>query len=391
MAKLRVLHTESSRNWGGQEYRILDQIRWLLDQGYGAALAAPEDSEIFARARRWGVPAHAVSFRGSYSPKAIAEIRRLVKQERFTVIDAHGMHDATTVGCAADLCRVVRSLHIYTSQKKTLLRRLAWRWSFHHAIATAECIKRQLVTLGFKRPEEISVVGEWAGAEFFDVRSTGQARREVRREFGLPEDGVVFAVIGMLRPDKGQNHFVRAAARYLATNRDAHFLIVGGAARQHGEYEQSLRALVGRLALEPRVIFTGYREDVARIMRATDAVVITSTTVEAQSRVVPQAFAGRIPVLAARVGGVPELVVHKETGWLVDIGDDVGFAQGLVSIVSDRREAERIVGNAGRFADRCLTMDCKMDETMSVYERAGQAKGLASTVSRERTAAERVR
>ncbi|MFZ5862146.1 MAG: glycosyltransferase family 4 protein [Nitrospirota bacterium] len=369
-AKLHVLHTESSRNWGGQEYRILDQIRWLLGHGHEAALAAPEDSEILARARREGLPAHAVNFRGSYSPTAIAHLRRLIRRGRFDVVDVHGAHDATTGGCARDISCIVRSLHVYTPQKNSGLRRLSWRWLCHHAIATAECIKRQLVMLRFKSAERISVVGEWAGAEFFDDRRTAQARSDVRRELGLASDSVLFAVIGMLRPDKGQIHFIRAAAHYLKSHRDAYFLIVGSATRQHGAYEQALRETAHQLGVGQRVLFTGYREDVARIMRATDAVVITSTTVEAQSRVAPQAFACGIPVLAGRVGGVPELVVHQETGWLVDVGDDVGFAKGLSTIISDRGETDRIVKNARHLAEHRLTIDCKMRETITAYERA---------------------
>ncbi len=369
MSGVRVLHIESSKNWGGQEYGILEQIRWLLTQGHEAALAAPEESEILARARAWNLPAHPVEFRGSYSPRAISGVRRLVQKGRFDLIDAHGSHAAAAAGCAVDLCRVVRSLHVYTEQKKSLSRRLMWRWGCHHAIVRADCIKRQLVALGFKKAEHVSVVGSWAAPEFFDD-ATAQDRAAVRAEFGLAPDSVLFAVIGMLRPDKGQMHFVRAAEHYLNARRDAYFLIVGSPTRQHKAYEELLRGAVSRLGLERRVLLTGYRSDAPRIMRAADAVAVTSTGVEAQPRMVSQAFAARVPIVAARVGGVDELVVPRETGWLVEPGDERGIAAALTAIMSDRDETARIVGNARRLAERKLTLDRRMHETLVAYEHA---------------------
>lgn len=379
---LRVLHIESSRNWGGQEYGILEQIRWLRHHGHEAAVAAPEDSEILARARAWDLPAHPVDFRGSYSPRAIAKVRRLVQIGRFDVIDAHGPHAASSAGCAIDLCRVVRSLHVYTDQRKGLLRRLMWRWGCHHAIVRADCIRRQLVTLRFKEPEDVSVVGSWAAPEFF-VPATAEERSAVRGEFGVAPDRVLFAVIGMLRPDKGQMHFIRAAARYLERNDNAYFLIVGSPTRQHKAYEESLRAAVTRLGLERRVVLTGYRSDAARIMRAVDAVAVTSTGVEAQPRMVSQAFAARVPIVAARVGGVDELVVPKETGWLVERGDEAGIADALRAIISNRDETARIVANARRVAERHLTLDRRMQETLVAYEQARlrHAEDVAETAS----------
>ncbi|MEO5657276.1 MAG: glycosyltransferase family 4 protein [Nitrospiria bacterium] len=365
---MRILHIESSKNWGGQEYGILEQIRWLVDHGHEAAIAAPHDSEIVARARTWGLPAHPVDFRGSFAPKAIAQIRRLVRSGRFDVIDVHGAHAAATVGCAADLCRVVRSLHVYQPQEKAVLRRLIWRWGCHHAVVRAHCVKDQLVALRFKRAEDITVVGSWAAPEFFHDDSTGTERSGVRAEWGMSPDDILVALVGMLRPDKGHRHFIGAAARYLKTRQDAFFLIVGEAPAAYREYEAGLRRTVGRLGLDSRVIFTGYRHDVARVLRAVDVAVIASDGVEAQPRMVAQAFAARVPLIAARVGGVPELVVHRETGWLVEIGDEAGTAAALTDVLSNRSERERVAAQARRFAERELTLDRKMAETLAAYD-----------------------
>jgi glycosyltransferase involved in cell wall biosynthesis len=135
-----------------------------------------------------------------------------------------------------------------------------------------------------------------------------------------------------------------------------------------------LRQTVARLDLSARVFFTGYRSDVPRLLRAADVAVIASDGVEAQPRMVSQAFAARVPLIAARVGGVPELVAHRETGWLVEIGDEAGYAEALAEVLSNPSERERVAGNARRFAERELTLDRKMEETLAAYGRGGDVE-----------------
>ena len=367
---MRVLHTESSVNWGGQEYRALEQMRWLNGHGHQAVLAAKSGSAILERARAWGLEAVAVEFRGHYNPRAIAQARRLVRERAIDVADCHGSRDAVTLAFARGLSPVIRSRHVSQALKGKLHRRLQWGWGCDHVIATAECIKDGIVGAGLCGPERVTVVGEWAGDEFFEISERSAERAEVRREFAISEGFPVVSVVGMLRGDKAQEHLIDAAAILKRRGRPVACLIVGGGIRTQEDYEAKLRARVGAHGLRDSVVFTGYRDDVARLTRASDALCVTSVAVEGQSRAVPQAFACATPVVASRIGGVPELVVPGETGWLVEPGDAAGYADALAEVFDDREAARAVTVRARAFAEAHLTVDAKMAETLAVYDAA---------------------
>ncbi len=109
---MKVLHTESSVNWGGQEYRILEQMQWLEDHGHNAVLAARPASDIALRARNLGLSVREVSYQGHYNPKAIIEVRRIVRRDEIDIADCHGSRDAVTQGFARNICPIIRSRHL---------------------------------------------------------------------------------------------------------------------------------------------------------------------------------------------------------------------------------------------------------------------------------------
>ena len=367
---MRVLHTESSVNWGGQEYRALEQMRWLNDHGHQAVLAAKPGSAIMERAQAWGLEAAAVGFRGHYNPRAIMRARRLVRERAIDVADCHGSRDAVTLAFARRLCPVIRSRHVSQALKGKVHRRLQWGWGCDHIIATAGCIKDGIVAAGLSGPQRVSVVGEWAGDEFFDTSGRPAERAEIRLEFAVAEGFPVVSVVGMLRGDKAQETLIDAAAILKERGRPVACLIVGAGIRTQEGYEAKLRAHAAAHELQDTVIFTGYRDDVARITRASDALCVTSVAVEGQSRAVPQAFACETPVVASRIGGVPELVVPGEAGWLVEPGDAAGYADALSEIFDDPEGARAVTARARRFAEAHLTVDAKMAETLAVYDAA---------------------
>ena len=377
---MRVLHTESSLNWGGQEYRILEQVRWLNENGHWSAIAARADSAIYQRANDWGLPVYKIPFRGSYAPSAVRALRRLVKREHIDVIDAHGGYDTATAGLARFLCPVIRSLHVMKQQKTSLSRRLQWRLSCDHVIATAACIRDQLVGLGLRESQHISVVGEWADEVFFQDRPHCDAHAALCTELHVPPATHLFAVIGMLRKDKGQEYFIAAAEKFLRQCRDARFLVVGAATASEPEYEALLKRQVDEAGLHDKILFLGYRDDVPQLMRGLDAVILTSVDVEAQSRIVPQAFASRVPVIANRVGGVPELVVDGETGCLVNVRDDDAITRAMLKIVNMPGFCQSLVDRAYDYAQKNLHIHRKMEETLAVYRQVIAYRGMDEAI-----------
>jgi glycosyltransferase involved in cell wall biosynthesis len=367
---VRVLHTESSVNWGGQEFRILDQMAWLSAHGHETALAARPGSEIARRVRALGLPVHEIAYTGHYNPLDVFAARRLTG---FDVVDSHGSRDGSAHGFARDIAPLVRTRHLGFPLKSKLHRRLQWRWGCSRAIATAAFVKDDLVAKGFMDAARVDVVGEWADDPFFAVADKERHRRSVRAEFAVPDDRAIVMFVGMLRGDKAPEILIDATAELSRRGRRIVALIVGGDTHSQAGYADFLRRRAAERNVSDDVRFAGYRDDVARLTLAADALAITSTA-EAQSRAAPQAFASRTPLIASQVGGIPELVRPSETGRLVPPGNPIAYADAIEDLLDDPASTEHQVAAAHALATRSLTLDAKMGETLDAYGRALQSK-----------------
>jgi len=361
---MRILHTIPGRNWGGMEHRTLEQVRWLAAHGHDVWLAAPPDGEPFRAGMAEGLPVVPMVFDRPWRPATVAALRSFVRDNRVEVIDAHVTRDAKAAMACLDLCAVVRSRHVNQPLRPSPVRRLQWRLGADHVITVAEVTRRDLVAAGLAHPERSTSIGGWADESYFDLADPVATRAQVRDELNLPADDTVILCVGMLRPDKGQDHLIAALDLLAARGLRPLCLLAGAATEESAGYEAALRAAAG-----DRVRFLGYRKDVSRLMRAADLVVIPSLT-EAQPRVAVQAFATGRPVVASAVGGVPEIVEQGITGWLVPPARPQALADAIAAVLADPADAARIAANARDLAEKAMRFDHRMAETLATYRTA---------------------
>jgi glycosyltransferase involved in cell wall biosynthesis len=363
---MRILHTIPGRNWGGMEHRTLEQVRWLDGHGHAVWLAAPSDGEPFQRAEKMGLPVIDFDFDRPWRPSTVTALRKLVRDLKIEVIDSHVTRDAKAAAACLDLCAVVRSRHVNQPLKPTTIRRLQWRMGADHIITVAECTRQHLLEIGLADPKRSTSIGGWADERFFQLPDPVATRAELRAQLGLPGDATVWVCVGMIRPDKGQDHLIRALSLLRGRGHAPHLVLVGSATSECADYEAGLHDAVKELGLGESVTFTGYRDDVSELMQMGDAVVIPSLT-EAQPRVAVQAFAVGKPVVACRVGGVPEIVVDDETGWLVDPARPDQLADAMARVMEDAATAARIAQAARRLAEQAMRFDHRMAQTLETY------------------------
>ena len=365
---MRILHTIPGRNWGGMEHRTIEQVRWLNGHGHAVWLASPADGESYQRAQRAGLPVLDFDFDRPWRPATIRAFRKLVIEHRIEVIDTHVTRDAKAAAACLDLCAVVRSRHVNQPLKPSLIRRAQWRMGADHIITVAECTRQHLLEIGLADPKRSVSIGGWADERFFQLPDPVATRARLRAELGLAAAAYIWVCVGMIRPDKGQDHLIQALSLLDAKGLRPNLVMVGSATTECAEYEAGLHALVADKALSDRVHFTGYREDVSELMQMGDAVVIPSLT-EAQPRVAVQAFAVGKPVVASAVGGVPEIVFHDETGWLVPSADPEKLADAMAKVMTDAEATARIAANARKMAEGTMRFDHRMGQTLDTYRR----------------------
>lgn len=163
------------------------------------------------------------------------------------------------------------------------------------------------------------------------------ASRRVRREFGIGEERFLIGIVGQITARKGQLELIRAFAKVAKQIPEAILAVVGAPLfNDDHEYLAELKRVAGNLGVADRVIFTGARNDVQVMMQAFDLLVLNSK-VEPFGLVVIEAMACDTTVLATAVDGVPELIRHGVSGWLVPPGNEKELAKGLVTLATDRK------------------------------------------------------
>lgn len=369
VTEMRILHTIPGRNWGGMEHRTIEQTRWLHEHGHTVWLATPENGESFRKAKAMGLPVLHMDFDRPWRIKTVMGLRRFVRDNAVEVIDAHVTRDAKAAFACLDLCAVVRSRHVNQPLKPSLMRRLQWRLGSDHVITVAECTRQDLIRIGLISETRSASVGGWADERFFQLADPVATRARIRAAEGIPADAFTLVCVGMLRPDKGQNHLLAALELLAAKGLTPWLMLAGSATAESAGYEAELRKTAASPALAGRVRFLGYREDVSELMQSADAVVIPSLT-EAQPRVAVQAFATGRPVVASAVGGVPEIVKEGETGWLVPSADPEALATAIEAVIRQPEAAARLAEGARRLAEKAMRFDHRMAETLAIYRQA---------------------
>lgn len=358
--KPRVLHTEWSLGWGGQEIRILAEMQAFRERGIEMALACRPGAQIGDRARAAGFGVYELPFAARLDPVTILGLRRLVRQHGLTLLHTHSSIDSWCGGLAGKLqgIPVVRSRHLSATVSPGLNARIVFDWLPDAVISSGRHIRDHLVEVcGCRDVKHFSIP---AGADHrrFFPEADGTA---VRAEFGLGDTPVI-GIVAVLRSWKGHRVLFEACASLLRDFPDLRLLVVGdGPLREH------LPNWADDLGLAKHVIFAGHRDDVPACMKAMDVCVLPSLKNEATSQVMPQAMLIGTPVICSSAGGLTEVVRDGVTGRVVPPGDPVALAAALRETLTRLDETRQRSYRAREYALKHLTFDKQVDDTLAVY------------------------
>lgn len=358
---MRIAHFETSTNIGGQELRILDQIQWLQSNGHSAWLLARLDCPIYSEAVRRGLPAYPIPFRGSLNPHAVSELVRFIKRENIHILDCHSSSAiSTAVGVRILGIPVVLTLHV-NGFKMDLVHKHLWHYGTDHLVVVSQGIAKKIAGLGFANQDKISVIPTGIDLNRFRPDVDGSS---VRREFDIPESTKVISIIAMIRPDKGHKYFIRTVDSIASARSDVRFLIVGSATKP--AYFEEIKKEIELLRYQDKVILTGFRKDVEKVIAASD-LIVNSSPCEPRSQVIHQAFAMKKLVVASNTGGNMESISDGETGFLFCSEDAKSLSKTLLSVMNN--QTDQIRERAYRAALSDYDIDTMMEKTLSIYRK----------------------
>jgi glycosyltransferase involved in cell wall biosynthesis len=361
---VRILHTESSRGWGGQELRILAEARGMMARGHAVWIAAPPESRIAQAASASGLALIGADLRRVWAARDLRRLCRAIRTLGIEVVNTHSSWDSWIGGFAGRSARtgvrVVRTRHLSTTIANSWFSRVLYTRLADHVVTTGEAIREQMIQdNGFPGNRITSVV---TGVDF-DALQPSQGPSAVRAALGIPATVPVIGTLSTLRSWKGHLDLLEALVRLRAT-RDILGIFVGS-----GPYEEVIRARIRDLHLGTAVVMPGHREDVADLLSVMDVFAFPSTANEGVPQAVLQAMALRRPIVAAKLGGIPEIVRDGETGVLVPTRDPGALATGIAQVLDDPVGATRRAQAAVDLVRTHYTLEVMLDKMEGVYHK----------------------
>lgn len=362
---MRILHTESSIGWGGQEIRILTEAEGMLRRGHAVTLATPASAEIYPAARKRGLPVVALPMEKKRLGPLVAVTRWLSKHARqFDVVNTHSSTDAWLVALACltlrDAPPLVRTRHVSTAVGRNRATRWLYQSATRHIVTTGEALRRQLAEENGFDPARITSVRTGIDLQRFRP----MPRVECRRSLGL-EDRPTLGILATLRDWKGHDYLLDAWRLLRGQFADWQLVVIGdGPRRAHLER----RIAEAQLGSSIRVV--GNQDDVPTWLNSLELFTLPSYGDEGVPQGIMQAMACGLAVVTTPVGAIEEAVQRGRTALVVPPKDARALADALGALMADpvRRAA---MGEAGRrFAEQNFGVDAMLDAMEAVFRKA---------------------
>ncbi len=348
---IKLLHTEWSDGWGGQEIRILSESKAFIEKGYSVTIACQPNSQLISKANQADIPVFPISMNKGLNIVAIIKLISFIKNNSIDIIHTHSAVDSRTAGIAGRICGIgiVRSRHISTPVGNSYLTWFQYMKLADKVITSGEFIRDMLIKDNKMLPEKIISAPAGADENIFhkDVKV-----KDIRIEFNISSDSFVLGTVSVLRSWKGHRYLIKAIDKVKDLIPNIHLLIVGD-----GPVSNNLKDMVTRF----------HKVDPVPFYKSMDVVVLPSYSGEATSQTLPQAMLMQKPVISTNVGGLPEVVINENTGLVVHPKDSDSLVSAILKLYSDTTLRDKLVKNGYKHALNLFTFNKMINTTENVY------------------------
>jgi glycosyltransferase involved in cell wall biosynthesis len=370
----KILYVNHEVECGGAEHSLLELIQGLDHERFEVHLACSMEGPLTDRARELGAEIHLVPmlFQGKLRKlwglfRASMRLRKLIRSAGIQLVHTNSLIAGYCGIFAAKLCNIPSIWHVrdisYPDPAKKLCTQA--RRVIANSKATAESLD-----VPEQHENKVEVIYNGVAPRFFEQAESG---REVREELQVNADEKLVGIFGRLDPWKGHRDFLRASKRILSSHSNTTFVVVGdvlfaGTRTLQEGFRERLENYTREIGVFGKVLFLGHRTDVPRLLAAMSVVVHPSAEPEPFGRVIAEAHAVGVPVVASALGGIPEIITHGVNGFLFTPGDTEELAECVCRLLGDEDLASEL-GRTGReMAEHRFTQGQHAAEMEAIYD-----------------------
>lgn len=366
---MKILQSCGSMSWGGLEITALRTSRMLKEANHEIHIICPGNSELEAQALRHNIKALPIWDNNKSVLRPSGKLKNLIKSEKYDIIHTHLSHDLWTIVPALNLshsrAKLILTKHMGSGvSKKDIFHRYLYK-RVNHIFAVSEYVKQKVLETCPVDKSAVSIL--YPALNLENYNSSQMDKAGIRNEFGIDSNTLVIGMAGRMSPGKGHEEFLHAAV--ILKNEycgKVKFMVVGSASYGEEKYEKEIFESASKLGIIDITMFTGYRNDIPKILSSFDIFVFPSHE-ESFGISLTEAMAAGLPVIASNNAGVKDIVVDNVTGLLVPPKNHAKLADAVKLLVESKNLREAY-GKAGRKrAEEIFNAKDELNKLMEYY------------------------
>ena len=355
---IRVLHTEWSNGWGGQEIRIINEMIAVREEGVDVFLACRDDSVIKKKALENNIKVFTLPFRGNVDFKTLFGLNKIIKAYSIDIVNTHSGKDTWVGGLAAKLAGIkfIRTRHLsnrISPARTNFINELA-----DYIFTTGESVRDDMIKYNRIQSHKIQSIPTGIDSSIFNPDKYDIA--ECRKQFNLRDDDIVIGILAVLRQFKRHDLFLHMAKAIIKkySNKKFVFIIAGD-----GPQKNSIKKIINDLNLTPHVKFLGHVNNVSEFLSALDILVLSSDSKEGVPQSVIQGLFMNKPVVATNSGSTKDLFFENNFQ-LVKIDDLMALVSGVSYYLNTSEEISSRIYMINYFSLKIM-----VQKIMAVYKK----------------------
>ena len=338
---MNILHTQTLFNWGGEQNKTLNEMRFMREMGHNVILFCNPNSQIESVAKEEGFSVIVQEMNKKNFHKSIPAICKAIKNNNIDVVITHGSTDSW-VGAVAGLFYRSKGVKFYKERHnlfpiKGFLSKLMHKKLFDKILYISDSVKEYLLSIGVSKDRLVFMPST------VDVEAIDATKSTFRDEFNISQDELVIGTFTSLYRKKGVFDFA-SAAKEILKSKDATIVFSGNIS--DGTKEQ----IASMFDEKDRIIFTGFRNDAANVIKSFDIYVFASHS-EGLGTVLLEAMSSKVPVVVYDNAPMNVLVKNKERGLCARNLDEISLKECILELINEPEKAKIYSQNAFKFVD----------------------------------------
>ncbi len=358
--QIRVLHTEWSDGWGGQEIRIINEMIAVRELGVEVFLACRNNSKIKEKAIENNIKVFVLPFKGNVDFNTMFKLIKIIKDYSIDIVNTHSGKDTWVGGIAAKLsgAKFIRTRHLSNIINPS-------RFNFINELAdfiftTGESVKDDMIKYNRINPNKIISIPTGIDDELFNPNKYDALKS--RQFFNFKPDEIVIGIVAVLRQFKRHDIFINVAKKIIDKypNKDLKFVIVGD-----GPQKIKLQKLIEQFNLGNKVLMLGHITEIPTLLSALDIFLLTSDSKEGVPQSVMQAMLMKKAVISTNVGSTKDLL-NNENFILVNTEEEIFEACDL--LINNQEIRNKYCENSRNYISEKFSKKVMVNKIMKIYK-----------------------